>query len=101
MSKTSVVTASGRRRCRMCTKERYQEIKAVIGREYDLFRKHGITLAEFDIMNNSQEGKCKICLKPDVLLCVDYDHETEEIRGLLCKSCNLALGSFKDDIIRI
>lgn len=49
----------------------------------------------------NQGGKCAICgimPAPDERqLCVDHDHRTKAFRGLICNSCNIGLGSFRDD----
>jgi hypothetical protein len=45
-----------------------------------------------------QRGVCKICkLKYAKRLCIDHDHQSGEVRGLLCSSCNSGLGFYKDD----
>ena len=59
--------------------------------------KYGISVEEYDQMFKNQDGVCAICHKPDKVLCVDHDHNTGEIRGLLCAQCNTALGKFRDD----
>ena len=40
---------------------------------------------------------CPICGSEEPLV-VDHDHSTQEVRGLICNSCNLGLGKFKDNI---
>lgn len=52
-------------------------------------------------MVKSQDGLCAICnrvCKVLVKLSIDHDHATGKIRGLLCKSCNSALGLFEDNV---
>ena len=72
--------------------------------EYELKRKYGITLKERNILLQKQNNKCKICsLKFNenifkLKACVDHCHETEKVRGLLCRTCNAGLGYFKDNI---
>ncbi len=67
-----------------------------------LKHKYDITLEEYDEMLERQEGQCKVCKEiPTKYLTVDHCHETGRIRGLLCRSCNLALGFLQDSPTRI
>jgi hypothetical protein len=59
-------------------------------------RKWGIPPEIFDELFEAQGGKCAIC-KAVAILCVDHDHTTKELRGLLCRNCNLALGNCRDN----
>ena len=45
-----------------------------------------------------QNGLCAICEKPDLTrkLSVDHNHDTNAIRDLLCRRCNLAIGQLYD-----
>lgn len=70
-------------------------------REYVLKTKYGITLEEYNRMFNEQQGCCAICNthQSDLTkaLSVDHNHDTGEVRGLLCNRCNVALGYMNDD----
>jgi len=52
---------------------------------------YGLTIEEVEEMARQQDNACAICLKVK-RLGVDHDHETGRVRGLLCWSCNLAVG---------
>ena len=41
--------------------------------------------------------ECEICGSTE-RLCIDHDHKTGEVRGLLCNRCNFALGFINDDM---
>lgn len=60
----------------------------------------GITQEEYNKMLESQNGVCAVCggLNKGKGLCVDHDHRTGKIRGLLCHKCNLALGMAEDNL---
>ncbi|MFF2202628.1 endonuclease VII domain-containing protein [Streptomyces sp. NPDC058145] len=75
--------------------------KAAQGRAQHLKRNYGLTEAERDAMVATQRGLCAICLDAPAMH-VDHCHGTGRVRGVLCFSCNAALGQFKDqpEVIR-
>jgi len=102
--------------CRECHKEQRRiDYPRHRKREMDwhLRSKYGIGKEDYDLMLVEQGGTCKICNKKGhirkkgsrkgmagtpVPLSVDHNHETGQIRGLLCLNCNTGLGHFKDNI---
>lgn len=66
-----------------------------------LLREYGITLDQYNQMFEEQEGKCAICGKHQselkFALAVDHNHDTGEVRGLLCRKCNTGIGLFDDN----
>lgn len=80
--------------CKACsTKEAYRgRLKAVFG----------MTTKQYNILLRMQDNACAICSTPFTKTPnVDHDHETGEIRALLCSPCNHGLGNFKDDSNRL
>jgi Recombination endonuclease VII len=67
-------------------------------KEYHLKKAYNLTLEDYDLMYSRQNGLCAVCLQFFKVLYVDHSHDTEEIRGLLCRNCNLGLGFLKDSI---
>lgn len=63
--------------------------------EYNLRRLYKLSIEELEELKRKQDFKCAICEK-EKQLCVDHDHKTGRLRGLLCKPCNLALGNLGD-----
>lgn len=59
--------------------------------------KYGIDSSLYQKLLDECDGKCSICKKDKRKLCVDHDHNSGLVRGLLCIQCNLALGQSKDD----
>jgi hypothetical protein len=70
------------------------------GRIYKIARKYGLTLEGYNDLVRSQGGRCAICGAASTL-CVDHDHATGRVRGLLCHNCNRGIGLLGDDAARV
>ena len=74
----------------------------IVDRKSALKKNYGITIKQYDILFAKQNGVCAICHKPEGVskyLCVDHNHNSGKVRGLLCRKCNLALGHIDDSIL--
>ena len=66
-----------------------------------LKRKFGMTLEDYNLLFEIQKGQCAICGRHQKelkqALSIDHNHDTGEIRGLLCHECNETLGYAKEN----
>jgi hypothetical protein len=78
--------------------QRYKHVK----KDKDLQATYGIDLETYHRMLAQQNKRCKICHthQEDLkrAMCVDHDHITGKVRGLLCDTCNRSLGLLKDNV---
>jgi len=70
-------------------------------RDYNLRTKYDISLADYNGLLRAQNGLCAICRggpnSSRTNLCVDHDHETGKVRGLLCVRCKALIGQALED----
>lgn len=103
-------------KCRECERlESLERNKKIKERDPDYWRrKHlkrsfNISLDEYNLMLEKQEGRCAICKTDDPHVdtksgfhfAVDHCHTTGKVRGLLCAHCNTGLGKFRDDVANL
>jgi hypothetical protein len=80
------------------------------GKNSYYLRNYSMTQDDLETLKESQGGACFLCssegfvMSPNGVekLVVDHDHDTGEVRKLLCHNCNRGLGLFKDnpDLLR-
>lgn len=85
--------------CTTCynRKHRAEHIDAYrqAARAYVYRKVYKMSVADYQKMWNSQDGKCAICDTSEKLD-VDHDHATGKVRALLCQAHNKGLGLFTD-----
>lgn len=60
----------------------------------------GLNIDQYEQMVKNQNNKCAICDNPEKTrhLAVDHNHNTGQIRKLLCTHCNNLLGNCREQI---
>lgn len=101
--------------CREMQRRRDGRVTKADERRRSLKRYHQLTPEAYEQMVVDQGGRCAICLTDDPgtqhgYWHIDHDHACcpgrsrgcgDCVRGLLCGSCNLGLGHFADDPVRL
>lgn len=84
--------------------KKYRDKTVEQRRVYMMAWRYGLTVEDWDKLFTSQGRCCAICrgAEPDRRRgwAVDHDHRTGRVRGILCSTCNLVLGMFKDSADR-
>jgi len=99
--------AAAAKRWRDKNPERVKEIarkyRAVRGKEMSRERylrtAYGLTTTAFSALLVGQGDACAICRTDSPNShgwCVDHDHATGKVRGILCHSCNSGIGALQD-----
>ena len=83
--------------CRECFNARYRGkrrrlVDPAVRKRQNLKSRYGVTQEQIDSLLASQGGVCAICMVVPKRPCVDHDHNTGLVRGVLCDRCNIALG---------
>lgn len=78
---------------------------AAYQRAWSYLRRFGLREGDITAMRQRQGDACPICTKPlelpdkngkPVRICVDHDHYTGDVRGLLHDNCNKGIGALED-----
>jgi hypothetical protein len=68
-------------------------------------KKYGISYQTYLKLKESQNGCCAICGKHESILpkalCVEHNHLTGRVRGLVCTWCNMGLSFIENDLWEI
>jgi hypothetical protein len=97
--------ANNRDRLNASVKERFSKNRGQ-QKHYQLKYKYGLSIEEYEAALQKQAGVCAICGCMETekhqngtvkKLNVDHNHETGQVRGLLCSRCNRVIGYTKEN----
>jgi hypothetical protein len=81
-------------------KREKNEANPTISRNNRLRQRYGLTLQDWDALFLNQGNRCAICDAEEPGTKgwhTDHNHDTGGVRGILCHTCNIGLGAFKDN----
>lgn len=87
--------------------ERIKRKQAAYTQAWNFRKKYKISVARYNEILAAQGGVCAICKRPETMrnrrtgkireMCVDHDHKTGAVRGVLCSACNVGASNFNED----
>lgn len=96
---------------RKAVKKYYKENQKTVAyreKRSKAIRKYGVPVEQYEeVYNALHNGECEIChRKAEDVKCagrwrglvIDHNHETNTFRGILCDTCNRAIGLMHDDV---
>ena len=85
--------------------QKHKEREKLYSRRLDIsktMKKHGLAMDDYDKMLKEQKCCCAICGRHKITLtlrmAIDHCHTTGKVRGLLCRDCNVGIGTLKDSV---
>ena len=97
-----------RRSCKVCVREhqrRFRDSQPDYNHSRNLQRRYGLSVDEYQTLLANHNFACGICkveisyalgYKGKRSVVVDHNHETGDVRGILCSKCNLVLGHARE-----
>ena len=95
--------------CKVCLREAQRRQRAArpnYHRVSNLKQRYGMSLDEYHSIITNQNFACPICeveisetlgYKEKRPVVVDHNHDTGEVRGILCSMCNMMLGHAREN----
>jgi len=71
-----------------------------VKRAYWITHNYNITIDEWNGLYERQKGLCAICSEVLIIgrkTVVDHCHDTNKVRGILCRKCNTGIGMLSDN----
>ena len=89
--------------CKSCRNQYQKEwVKRKGGAMYHRTVRYGMSPNEYEELLEEQLNRCACCGSSDPKrkagFVIDHDHQTGQVRGLLCHSCNIGIGQLGDSI---
>ena len=90
--------------CKICSVQKYRDWRQARLEEVRkkdrvnrYKRTYGLSQEVAEALVENRQGICEICKLEDLLV-VDHNHNTNQVRGFVCSSCNSALGYSRENI---
>lgn len=93
--------------CRKCYhqyhyRDETRKIHRLIEMRVNVLKSKGVAISDnekTEIVERLLNGSCEICGIPTPFpkLCIDHNHKTNNIRGVICDRCNYLLGAAEDN----